>query len=134
MIFILTLTILISSILFFYCNQKNFGPLVNTNNEQIQKLIDNKGSGYVYVGRPSCEECQKFLPNLKSVLNSRKETILYYDTDKARKEDQDKLVEELNNLDIKVVPAILYVEKGKVSKKQEGTISKSQIEKFLSNG
>lgn len=61
---LLFIIFLISSIVYFYANQKekNFNPLTNVNNDQIQKLITNANTEYIYVGRPTCEECQNFLP------------------------------------------------------------------------
>ncbi|MEX1551094.1 MULTISPECIES: thioredoxin family protein [Enterococcus] len=133
---LLFIIFLISSIVYFYANQKekNFNPLTNVNNDQIQKLITNANTEYIYVGRPTCEECQNFLPKLKSVLIKKEQKIFYYNIDNAREENQDKLVQELNKLDIKIVPTILYVENGKVSKKLEGDINKNKLEQFLTDG
>ena len=127
--------ILIGSAVYFYANQKekNFNPMTDINSTQIQKLMDNSKTGYIYIGRPTCEECQDFLPKLKSILIKKERKIFYYNTDDARKENQYKLVKELNNLDVKIVLTILYVKKGKISEKLEGSTDKSKIEKFLAH-
>lgn len=134
-IFLLFVIILISGGMYFYVNQKekSFNPLTSINSNQIQKLIDNADTGYIYIGRPTCEECQNFLPKLKTVLISKEQKVFYYNTDNARKKDQDKLVKELNNLDVKIVPTILYMENGKISEKLEGSTNKSEVEKFLAH-
>ncbi|MBO0431059.1 thioredoxin family protein [Enterococcus sp. DIV0660C] len=132
-IFLLFVIILMSGETYFYANQKekNFNPLNSINSNQIQKLIDNTDTGYIYIGRPTCEECQEFLPKLRSVLIKKRQKVFYYNTDNARKENQDKLVKELNNLNVKIVPTILYMKKGKIDEKLEGSTNKSEIEKFL---
>ena len=70
-------------------------------------------------------------PQIKICFNKKGQKIFYYNTDNARKENQDKLVKQLNNLNVKIVPTILYMKKGKINKKLEGSTNRSEIEKFL---
>ncbi len=50
----------------------------------------DKTTGFVYVGRPTCEDCQAFQPILKKELKkktTRPQKMAYYNTDKASEKE-----------------------------------------------
>lgn len=57
----------------------------------LEKIMNGKDTLFVYVGRPTCPQCKEFEPILQKVLNNQHQSMGYYNTDNARKENEDKL-------------------------------------------
>ncbi|WP_088808571.1 MULTISPECIES: thioredoxin family protein [Listeria] len=93
----------------------------------------DKKDGFVYVGRPSCVDCQAFQPILKEVLQEENwpEKMAYYNTDAASKENRDKMMDLLKGMDIDSVPTMVYLKDGKVASKFLGNDSKADLKTWL---
>lgn len=53
----------------------------------------DKTTGFVYVGRPTCEDCQAFQPILKKELKkTTRPKMAYYNTDKASEKSRDDMI------------------------------------------
>ncbi len=97
------------------------------------KEFSDKKDGFVYVGRPSCEDCQAFQPILKETLQEENwpEKMAYYNTDAASEENRDKMISLLKGMDIDSVPTMVYLKDGKVASKFLGNESKADLKNWL---
>jgi len=52
---------------------------------------------WIYIGRPTCEECKRFSPVLKEVFKENNKHIYYYNIDIARKENEQEMINMLES-------------------------------------
>lgn len=107
----------VGSIFFFtYINIKGKQEvLTEIKKSEVQELIADKETCWVYVGRPSCPDCVEFYPKLNEFLEKNKLSILYYNTEcRASKKKLER--EYYNSLGVKSVPSIIRIEDGVVKK------------------
>ncbi|AQY50809.1 putative thioredoxin [Listeria weihenstephanensis FSL R9-0317] len=97
----------------------------------FQAKLDNKESGFVYIGRPTCPDCQAFQPTLDEVLKSEDMRLDYFDTDAARKDDEEKTKTFLQDLKVKTVPVIFYLENGKEVARYDGNEDKKALKAWF---
>ncbi|WP_099222243.1 DUF6568 family protein [Listeria costaricensis] len=97
-----------------------------------QKMAD-KETGFIYVGRPSCEDCQAFQPILQKELADRgyKDKLAYYNTDKASEKNRDDMVQLLEGMSIDSVPTMVYLKNGKVVSTYSATDSQKKLAKWM---
>ncbi|MBC2260185.1 thioredoxin family protein [Listeria sp. FSL L7-0091] len=97
-----------------------------------QKMAD-KTTGLVYVGRPTCEDCQAFQPILKKELEKRQpnQKMAYYNTDKASEKSRDDMVALLKKMDIDSVPTMVYLKDGKVASTYAATDEPAKLTKWM---
>ncbi|MGM9902558.1 hypothetical protein A5844_000945 [Enterococcus sp. 10A9_DIV0425] len=108
-------------------------PLETIGNAQMETMLSSKEKKdvFVYVGRPTCPECQKFEPILKETLTDEYKTMYYYNTDVARKDNEESLQSLASELGVEVVPTIVKISNGKVVSKLEGIKNQKAILEFL---
>lgn len=108
-------------------------PLVVIGNTQMETILSSKEEKkvFVYIGRPTCPECQKFEPILKETLKGEYKTIYYYNTDVARKDNEESLESLAFELGVKVVPTMIKISNGKVVSKLAGIKNQKAILEFL---
>lgn len=87
---------------------------------EFQKKLENKDNGFVYIGRPTCPDCQAFQPTLDAVLKDKDMRLDYFDTDAARKEKEEQTKQFLQDMKVKTVPVIFYIENGKEVSRYDG--------------
>lgn len=87
---------------------------------EFQTKLENKDSGFVYIGRPTCPDCQAFQPTLDTVLKDKNMRLDYFDTDAARKEKEEQTKQFLQDMKVKTVPVIFYLENGKEVSRYDG--------------
>lgn len=88
--------------------------LVAISQKDLNKKLEKKDSFWVYIGRPSCPDCQRFSPRLEKLLTSKKKNLFYYNTTcKVSKKKEMKAY--VKGLQVHEIPAILKVEKGKIT-------------------
>ncbi|MBC1373017.1 thioredoxin family protein [Listeria booriae] len=87
---------------------------------EFQTKLENKDSGFVYIGRPTCPDCQAFQPTLDAVLKDKNMRLDYFDTDAARKEKEEQTKQFLQDMKVKTVPVIFYLENGKEVSRYDG--------------
>lgn len=103
-------------------------------NEEVSALLENGESGFLYVGRPTCPVCLKFMPKLEEASERTGQTVYYYNTDEGREEDEEKLGSLLDQLKIESVPALLYIENGEEADRlTPGTMDNEAIAAFLAS-
>ncbi|WP_239254519.1 thioredoxin family protein [Listeria ilorinensis] len=97
-----------------------------------QKMAD-KETGFVYVGRPSCEDCQAFQPILQKELTEQGYSgkLAYYNTDKASEKNRDEMVDLLEGMSIDSVPTMVYLKDGKVVSTYAATDSQKNLAKWM---
>ncbi|EMF0243890.1 thioredoxin family protein [Enterococcus hirae] len=100
----------------------------------LEKIMNGKDTLFVYVGRPTCPQCKEFEPILRKVLNNQHQSMGYYNTDNARKENEDKLEIMADSLGINSIPAIIKIVDGKVIDRIIGLKNEKAIEEFILNG
>ncbi|HAB0009261.1 TPA_asm: thioredoxin [Listeria monocytogenes] len=97
-----------------------------------QKMAD-KTTGFVYVGRPTCEDCQAFQPILKKELKKRQsdQKMAYYNTDKASEKNRDNMIALLEKMDIDSVPTMVYLKDGKVASTYAATDEPAKLTNWM---
>ena len=88
--------------------------LVDISQEELNERLEKKDSFWVYIGRPSCPDCQSFFPRLEKLLTSQKKKIFYYNTT-CKVSEKKKMKAYVEGLHIHEIPAILKVEEGKIT-------------------
>ncbi|KGL41021.1 hypothetical protein BMT55_07975 [Listeria newyorkensis] len=94
---------------------------------EFQAKLDNKESGFVYIGRPTCPDCQAFQPTLDSVLKDKEMRLAYFDTDAARETAEDDTKTFLQDMKVKTVPVIFYLKDGKEVARYDGNDDKTAL-------
>ncbi|MBC1935420.1 thioredoxin family protein [Listeria grandensis] len=98
---------------------------------EFQSKVDKKESGFVYIGRPTCPDCQAFQPTLDSVLKDKDMRLAYFDTDAAREKDEDKTKTFLQDMKVKTVPVIYYLENGKEVARYDGNDDEAALKAWF---
>lgn len=104
---------------------------ISLNSQDFSSSLNEKKDIWVYIGRSTCEECRDFSPVLERVLKENKKQVYYYDIDLEREKDEIEMLEILDILDIKVVPAVIHLEEGKITKESVGYQNKEEVEKLF---
>lgn len=105
--------------------------LIPASGLEILDLIDEKKDGIIYVGRPTCNKCQDFQPKLEKAIVKNNQDIFYYNTDEGKKKDIKNFEKLIHVTDIQSVPAVLVVEKGKVTIRLSNFKNQNEIDQFL---
>lgn len=90
--------------------------------ENFDTLIQKDKDVYVYIGRPSCGDCQEFEPELIQVIQKYEKSrqIIYFNVHSIRQNDKEwQLFKE--KYDIQYTPTIAKFKKGKLVDKVEWT-------------
>lgn len=127
---------LCSSILVDFFQTGRFGmnnilPVIKT--EMLKSKFDGSDTFLLYVGRPTCIQCQEIEPILRNILKSVGVKASYYRTDIARNEDEKSLEEVAKKLDLTVVPSLLMISKGVLVDRLDGVYTAKAISEFLEN-
>jgi len=121
-------------LLFFICMCKGTSDaikeigLMDISSDRLLKMLNEKESMYLYVGRPTCPDCEEFKPLLEDVI-SNNFMVFYYNTDESREdENYEKLLVQLA---IDAVPMLIEIKEGTVERTMYFTPNKSKIENFF---
>lgn len=134
-IMIFLLMILIVSSLSFYLLRKNSvqttttDVLISVNQKQFKEKISKKESFSIYIGRPSCPDCKKFVPKIEKELTSINKKILYYNT-QAPASEKKQIRNFLKKFGVIYVPTIIDFKEGKVENIYNCT-KEDQFYKFI---
>lgn len=122
------LTILFMSSLFLTaCSTKN--ELITADSNQILDILSENQTSYIYVGRPSCPNCQDFKPVLDEVMQEISDKVFYYNTDEMRNEAEYENI--IETLDIVGVPTMIKIENGKVTEELIGVQDNESLLQFF---
>ncbi|MBF2588339.1 thioredoxin family protein [Listeria marthii] len=114
--------------------EKESSTFLNTiSTKDFKQKMADKTTGFVYVGRPTCEDCQAFQPILKKELEKRKpdQKMAYYNTDKASEKSRDDMISLLKEMDIDSVPTMVYLKDGKVVSTYAATDEPEKLTKWM---
>lgn len=114
-------------------SSKAADSLISLDSPKLEEHIKEKEDMWVYIGRPTCEECDRFSPVLEEVLKENDKSIYYYNTDDAVKEGEQEMIDMLDKLEVNLVPTLIYLKEGKVVKSAVGYQDKASLEKLLKN-
>lgn len=80
--------------------------------ETLEKIVsgENKNHIYVYIGRKSCPDCNRFYPKLCNIMKEQKLDIVYYSTEIDRSKQPDEMKRVLDLIGVKEVPTIVEID------------------------
>ncbi|EUJ43755.1 thioredoxin family protein [Paenilisteria rocourtiae] len=113
--------------------EANEQPMRDITNHQMKEIFADKKTGYVYVGRPTCPDCEPFKAKLESALRATNRQAFYYNTDKAREADKNytMIIEQMG---VRVVPTLIYYTRGLETDRYRGDLDdEKQIKEWLAN-
>ncbi|MBC1520545.1 thioredoxin family protein [Listeria aquatica] len=100
--------------------------------EKFSQIEIDKRTQVVYVGRPTCPDCQAFQPILQQVLKENDWGKLdYYNTDQAGEKDRKAMISALKKVKIDSVPTLIAFKNGKVQAIFHGNDSKKELTDWL---
>lgn len=97
--------------------------------QKVNSAFKSNQNHIVYVGRPTCPECQSNIDNLISAVNENNQTILYFDTDSNR--ELKNFHETVKSLKVSEVPSLVSIKNGEVISTLVGVHSKEKILEWL---
>ncbi len=103
----------------------------NSSLTAIKKKIDFDQAFYLYVGRPTCPYCNRFLPKLEEAIRTTNVPVYYLNTDEET--DTAAVTDFLTTQDIQTVPYLAYYRGNqRVAFLEKGSESSlKEIETFL---
>ncbi|MHC5253097.1 thioredoxin family protein [Listeria kieliensis] len=104
-------------------------PIGTKKFQQIQ--LDKQGK-VVYIGRPTCPDCQAFQPILQEVLKENNWGKLdYYNTDRASETNRKAMISALKQVKVDSVPTLIAFKNGKIIDIFHGNDSKKELTNWL---
>lgn len=96
--------------------------------EQLEREFAAKSDFFLYVGRPTCPDCEEFYPVLEEIVSAGGQRIYYYNTE-VKASGKRKMRAYVKSLGIDEIPMILQVENGEIAARYNGQKDKD-IEDF----
>lgn len=90
---------------------KNFIPVSNDQLDSYNKLSNN--DYLLYFGRKTCSYCRDFVPTIN--IESKKRNLLVFYIDTENTEENTKLSNLRNTLNIEYVPSVIFISKESVN-------------------
>ena len=88
---------------------KHVAAFIPTTPDELLQLIDSQKTAIVFLGKPSCSYCRRFVAKLSTVSLNKQLTIRF--TDSSNKAALKTFREQYG---IKTVPALLKISQGKI--------------------
>jgi len=106
--------------------------LVYIGNAEFEAILDDdSGEGtFVYIGRPTCPNCNILRPIVET-LPGFDADLNYFETDMAMADDSEWATTLLERVELRGVPAIIYVENGVVVDRLMGVQSEDALTDFF---
>ena len=105
----------------------NKEPFKETSINEIKELIKSNEDTVIYVGRDNCPECIIFKPKLSSFLSKEGLRINYLNTT-GNEDEVSNFKKFYNELGVVSVPAVIFMEGGKIVKVLHGNKAYNEIE------
>lgn len=128
---LLSICLMLFSSFYLINGDNSSSKLIEVDNKKLTNYLNNKEDLWIYVGRSTCEECAEFEPTLKETLKDMNQQIYYYDTDNAREDNEQTMIDLVKSLDVKVVPTIVHLKNGTVQDKIVGLQTETEVKQFL---
>lgn len=106
---------------------KHVAAFIPTTPDELLQLIDSQKTAIVFLGKPSCSYCRRFVAKLSTVSLNKQLTVRF--TDSSNKAALKDFREQHS---IKTVPALLNILQGKIKFVCNSKLSEEEIEAFLS--
>lgn len=121
-IFILITVTIIGTVIFIKYTNKNYELTNISSNEVVDILenVDDDEDKFIFIGRPTCNDCVIEKPKIEALLKEYKIEAFYYDTDMARSENEDLMNDIIKKFEIKFVPTILFMKGSTIKEKFTG--------------
>lgn len=107
--------------------EKDIKDLTELSVTAFQNKLKEPESFLIYLGKPTCEYCQAFVPKLTASLKKNPQTLYYFDVTEADTEPATK--ELMASLDLEYVPALLRISES--GKQIEAFDKKADLATFL---
>lgn len=111
--------------------QDTSSPLIAINSQKLISNLDMKKDIWIYIGRPTCEECKKFAPVLEETFREKQQKIYYYNTDSERNTNEEDMLGVIDRLNVQIVPTVIHLKGGEVVKESIGYKDKKNLEKVF---
>lgn len=110
---------------------KHVAAFIPTTPDKLLQLIDSQETAIVFLGKPSCSYCRRFVAKLSTVSINKQLTIHFTDSSNkaALKTFREQFREQYG---IRTVPALLKISQGKIKSVCNSKLSEEEIEAFLS--
>jgi thioredoxin-like negative regulator of GroEL len=138
--FILLLSLFVVSFLMIACatggkEEGKESGLYYIGNEVLHDLLSDESDAgfFIYMGRPTCPMCQEFEPILEETLADLKAPLRYFQTDKARADDEERMLMLLEDLGITGIPVIVFVKNGLIRDFLMGMHTQEELIAFFEN-
>ncbi|OTN76137.1 hypothetical protein A5886_001214 [Enterococcus sp. 8G7_MSG3316] len=105
--------------------------LIEVRNQELAQALESDSKFFIYIGRPTCPICEDFESILENALEELDNNLYYFNTDKARDEDEEKMLALIESLEIVAVPTIIYVEYGEVISQLNGLHTQVEVIDFF---
>ena len=131
---ILSLLMFLFSILLAACEADSpVLGLYEISNEEFSEIVtsENVNGYFVYIGRPTCQYCREIEPILQETLEDLEMTMYYFQTAKARYDDEEKMLALLAPLNIDGIPIIVHLVNGRVVDYLIGVHTQAEIIAFI---
>jgi len=94
--------------------ENNADYLLIISRKEIYDFQTDKKDAWIYIGRPSCPDCQDYYPQLLEKLKDNNLKIYYFNTEckASEKSNMKKFMEEIG---ITEIPSIIHIDKGKIT-------------------
>ena len=106
---------------------KHVAAFIPTTPDELLQLIDSQKTVIVFLGKPSCSYCRRFVAKLLTVSLNKQLAVRF--TDSSNKATLKDFREQHG---IKTVPALLKISQGKIKSVCNSKLSEEEIETFLS--
>ena len=106
---------------------KFVSAFIPTTPDELLQLVDGQKTTIVFLGKPSCSYCRRFVAKLSTVSLNKQLTIHF--TDSSNKAALKTFREQHG---IQTVPALLKISQGKIKAVCNSKLSEEEIEAFLS--
>ncbi|MBC1501761.1 thioredoxin family protein [Listeria weihenstephanensis] len=111
--------------------EANEQPLRAIGNSGMKAIFEDKKTGYVYIGRPTCPDCEPFQKKLVKALEATDRQAFYYNTDKAREADKNYTA-IIKRMGVRVVPTLIYYTRGLETDRYKGDLDdQAEMEAWL---
>lgn len=113
----------------YYRHLKNSDAIQITDKE-LKNLESSNQDFVLFIGRPTCKYCRKFVPKLEKASENNNRKIYYIDSEKYL---NSYLSDFRSKYDVKIVPTLIRIKNGKiVSKTIDGSqTTVNEIENIL---
>ena len=133
-IIFMSLAIFLFGILLVACGEDSLEPgLHYIGNDEFSEIVasDCADGYFVYIGRPTCDYCREFEPILEETLEYLEIGMYYFQTARARYDNEETMLRLLAPLNIEGIPIVVHLVHGQVAAYIIGVHTQEDIIAFI---